>query len=488
VIGIGPQSTNIYAGNSLVFYTAASGLGQLTYRWLSNNVPLTESGTVVGAQSNVVALLNLQNTANYSVAVANSAGSITSAPAVVTVNTTPTPPFFTSQPYGATNTYGSTITLSAVANGTGPLTYQWYFSTNGSVFSTVSGQTYATMYLDNANFSESGYYYVQARGVGSPANSVTVSVLVVPPSLVTIGFLHGFLTNNPPSVNYYPVGSTQFTVQGVVTSFGEMLSQGYSEYYIQDGTGGAVVFINSGGVNTYLAPVGALVSVTAEVEQYYGALELVTTNPASVNVISYNNPLPAPALLNVPLMATNPAGTYGLAIQCSLVTITNAYLYSSSAGAPVSGNFPVNSHTALYAFATTNTAAGQKYMEIYVYTYTNAVDQLNTNYFGKPIPSYAYEVTGELGMYNITTPEVYPTRYADFVTTAPAPFAVGLTESNGVTQLTWPPGVAGSTYSVYSATNLLGPWTQAFGVGYYPGGIYTVTNAAAAQFYRVSTP
>jgi hypothetical protein len=50
-------------------------------------------------------------------------------------------------------------------------------------------------------------------------------------------------------------------------------------------------------------------------------------------------------------------------------------------------------------------------------------------------------------------------------------------------------GVAGSTYSVYSATNLLGPWTQTFGLGYYPNtGIYAVTNAAATQFYRVSTP
>jgi len=56
-------------------------------------------------------------------------------------------------------------------------------------------------------------------------------------------------------------------------------------------------------------------------------------------------------------------------------------------------------------------------------------------------------------------------------------------------QISWPVGVAGSTYSVYSATNLLGPWTQTFGLGYYPNtGIYAVTNAAATQFYRVSTP
>jgi hypothetical protein len=52
------------------------------------------------------------------------------------------------------------------------------------------------------------------------------------------------------------------------------------------------------------------------------------------------------------------------------------------------------------------------------------------------------------------------------------------------------PAVAGSTYSIYSETNLLGPWTQqAFGLSYYPStGTYTDTNAAKAKFYRVSTP
>ncbi len=489
VIGIGPQSTNIYSGNNLTLYVAASGLGQLSYQWLSNSVPLSDGTYVSGSVSNVLALTYLQHTANYSVVVSNSAGSVTSAVAVVTVNTNLTPPFFTAQPYGATNTLGSTITLSALASGTGPLTYQWYFEpASGGGFSSVSGQTSSTLSLANANFLESGYYYVQASGgAGSPTNSATVTVLVVPPATVTIGYLHSFLTNNPPSNNYYPNGSTMYNVQGVVTSFGEEMSQTYSEFFIQDGTGGALVYLNGFG-NTNILPAGTLVLVTGEVEEYYGEVEVVLANPTNINVVSYNNPLPAPAALNLPLMATNPMGTYGINIQCSLVTITNAYLYSSSSGAAVSGNFPTNSHTALYAFAQPY-SAGQTYMEIYVYTYTNAVNQLNTNFFGKPIPSRAYQVTGEMGIYSVTAPEIYPTRYTDFVTTTNAPFAVGLTVSNGVSQLTWPAWVAGSTYSVCSATNLLGPWTQTFGLGYYPStGIYTVTNAAATQFYKVSTP
>jgi len=113
---------------------------------------------------------------------------------------------------------------------------------------------------------------------------------------------------------------------------------------------------------------------------------------------------------------------------------------------------------------------------------------LNTNFWGKPLPSFAYEVTGPLGLFNPTSPEPYPTRYEDIVTTPRAPFTVNLTATNGAPTLTWP-AVTGSTYSIYSATNLLGPWTRTFGLGYYPSmGAYTDTNAAPATFYRVSTP
>jgi len=123
--------------------------------------------------------------------------------------------------------------------------------------------------------------------------------------------------------------------------------------------------------------------------------------------------------------------------------------------------------------------------------YTNVVNQLNTNYWGQPIPSFAYEVTGALDIYSTNTPEVFPTRYADFVTTQPTAFKASVTATttaNGlISTLTWP-GVTGATYSVYSATNLNGPWAQTFGVGYYPSGIYTDTNSAPVTFYKLSTP
>jgi len=312
--------------------------------------------------------------------------------------------------------------------------------------------------------------------------------------------LHSFLTNDPILDNegYYPNGYALYNVQGVVTMFGQLVyyqgEHAYCLYYIQDtnaapGVGGAVVFIDPGNA-TNNPPVGSYVNVTAQVEEYYGDLELTvgadyagTTNYVITNGLA----LPPPAPLNLLEMATNTMGTYGIGIQDSLVTMTNVYLFTTTGKVP-SGNFGTNADTKLYAYQTDSTNGS--YIEVDTDGYTNKVNQFGTNFWGKPIPSFCYQLTGVTAIENFGTPYplFYPQRYEDFVTSLPASFKVGIAHTNSVSQLNWP-AVAGSTYSVYNATNLLGPWTRTFGLSYYPStGIYTTTDAAATQFYKVSSP
>jgi hypothetical protein len=495
VMGIQPQGSTNYLGNSTTLYTAASGM-EVTYQWYSNNVPLVDDGvTVVGSTSQVLNLSNLQATATYYVVATDAAGSTTSSNAVVGVNTAPTLPFFTLQPQGGTNSVLSAVTLSATADGTGPITYQWYFEPAGSsTFGAVSGQTSST-YTFSAAYVNSGAYYVTATGGAGSANSATVNVLVIPPPLFSIGYMHNYISNL--NANASINGGQIFNVQGVVTSIGQIESKTTAEFFIQDGTGACLVYAG-GFTPTNAPPVGALVNVVSPAESYYGELEMDPTTTAASNaviILSTNNALPAPVPLNIGQVCTNScslAGTYGWSNQCALVTLTNVYLYSSTAGAAVSGNFPTNGTKALYAFQQPYVSGlskiQQPYVEIFVYTYTNAANLQNTNYFGQPIPGFAYELTGALGVYAPTTPNIYPSRYQDFVTTPPPAFSASVKSTNGFPALTWS-AVTGSTYSVYSATNLLGPWTQTFGLGYYPSmGAYTDTNAATAKFYRVSTP
>jgi hypothetical protein len=412
--------------------------------------------------------------------------------------TTATPPFFSSQPSGLTNVVGSTIDLAGTAGGSTPISYQWFFApSNSTAFAPLSGGTNNTLILTNAEAAYSGSYYLEATNVAGSTNSVTVSVVITPLPLVTIGYLHSLLMTNPPIPTSVSLGDGgTYNVQGVVTTFGQIESKTTAEFFIQDATGGALVYFS--GVNpTNIPPAGSLVTVSGEAQEYYGQLELDPSSSGAgngVTVISSGAtnglPLPPPTPLNIGLIATNTMGSYGVAVQGSLVTMTNVYIYSSKTGAAVSGNFPTNSTKALYGFASPY-AAGQPYVTIYVYTYTNVANQLNTNYWGQPIPSFAYEVTGALDIYSTNTPEVLPTRYADFVTTPPPAFNASLTatmtSSGIVSTLTWP-GVTGATYSVYSATNLDGPWAQTFGAGYYPSGIYVDTNSAPGKFYKLSTP
>jgi hypothetical protein len=498
VIGVQPQPSTLYAGNNLTLYTAASGM-DVTYQWYANDAPLADNGTtIVGSVNNVLNLTNLQASANYSVVATDAAGSVTSSVVLISIITTPTPPFFTLQPQSSTNSALSPVTLTAAANGTGPITYQWYFeAAGGGSFSALSGQTSSTLSF-SAAYVNSGLYYVTATGgnsVGSQ-NSAIANVVVIPPPLFSIGYMHNYITNlngNSGNLN----GGQIFNVQGVVTSIGQLESKTASEFFIQDGTGGCLVY--AGGFSpTNTPPVGALVNVVSPAESYYGELEMDPTTGAATNaviILSTNNPLPATIVANLGQWATNNCsvqGNYGWSNQCSVVTMTNVYLYLSATGTLVSGNFPTNSTKALYAFQNPYVSGlsivQQPYVEVYVYTYTNVLNQLSSNYWGKPIPSFCREISGAMSIYNPTTPELVPSRYADFVTATQAAFTASIKLTNGTPTLTWP-AVTGSTYSVYSATSLLGPWTQTFGLSYYPSsGTYTDTNATAAKFYRVSTP
>ncbi|MGA9778175.1 MAG: immunoglobulin domain-containing protein [Verrucomicrobiia bacterium] len=494
VIGVQPQGETNYSGNPFTLYTAASGI-DVTYQWLANGVALTDNGvTVVGSQSNVLNLTNLQASANYSVVASDSAGSVTSDVAVVSIDTTPTLPFFTSVPPNQTNTLGQGITLTVAASGTGPISYQWYFAAIGSNTTNLLFGVNKASYGFTAATNNSGYYYVKASNSAGSTNSPVFFVTAIPPVLVSIAYMHTFLTNDD---NLDEVANGQeFEVQGVVTTIGNIYYSSvsthpaYALFFIQDGTGGTAVFDENGSSNN--PPAGALVNVVSPAESYYGELEMAPYQSGTITIISSNNPLPAPQLMNMAnmqLMASNAFGVYGSNIQCSVVSLTNVYLSTSATTytAPT-GTFPTNGSYYMYAWPSTTSYPGETNLEVYVYTYTNVNNQLNTNYWGKPIPSFCYELTGIIGLYSPTEAQLYPTRYADFVTSPPASFRVGITKTNSTPTVTWPAAV-GSTYSLYSANSLLGPWTQTFGLSYYPSvGAYTDTNAAPAKFYRVSSP
>ncbi len=123
------------------------------------------------------------NGASYTVLVTNSAGSIASNGATLTVNAVA--PTITTQPANQSVTAGATATFSVVASGTAPLTYQW--SKGGTAIGGATAASYttpATVLSDNG----STFTVVVTNSGGSKtslAATLTVAAPVVAPTITT---------------------------------------------------------------------------------------------------------------------------------------------------------------------------------------------------------------------------------------------------------------------------------------------------------------
>jgi hypothetical protein len=150
----------------------ATGTATLTYQW--------QRGTQnVGTNSNTYTTPATQasdNGAMFQVIVTNSAGSVTSRQATLTVNSGGGAPVITQQPASLTVTVGQSANFSVTATGAAPLGYQW--TKNGANVGTNSS-TYsiaATVLTDNNAM-------IQVRVSNSSGNmlSKTATLTVKPP-------------------------------------------------------------------------------------------------------------------------------------------------------------------------------------------------------------------------------------------------------------------------------------------------------------------
>jgi lysophospholipase L1-like esterase len=167
-----PQSRTNVAGTVATFSATASGSAPFTYQWLFNG------GNISSATDATLTLNNVQSTdaGSYSVVVGNSAGSVTSAPALLTVWL---PPAITSQPLGRTNVVGSLAGFAVAATGTSPLTYQWQF--NGVP---IAGATATNLIIGSVQSTDAGNYsVVVANSAGSTTSAVAVLTVWVPPAI-----------------------------------------------------------------------------------------------------------------------------------------------------------------------------------------------------------------------------------------------------------------------------------------------------------------
>ena len=161
-----PQGVSVAAGTSFTLTAAATGTPSPTFQWNFNGTPIS------GATGSAFSVLTAQtsNTGAYTVTVTNSAGSVTSAQAVVTVTVQATA--FTSQPSDVTVVSGSTVVFNATASN-GP-TYQWKFNGNS-----IPGATSASLLINNATAANAGSYTCVATNSAGSATSNAAKLALI---------------------------------------------------------------------------------------------------------------------------------------------------------------------------------------------------------------------------------------------------------------------------------------------------------------------
>ena len=225
IIAVPPSSATNIAGSSTVFSVTALGSTPLAYQWRFNNVNVPNATNTSYTRSNV----QTNDAGSYTVVVTNVSGSITSAPAVLTVNFSLALSVIgggsvAAAPAQSSYTPGTTVTLTATPN-PGFVLLAWsgdasgaasplnlVMTSNRNVTATFSN-TIPEVILDNTNAevtysgswtvgtTSADKYLADYRFAGTATNATLTATYR--PNIITPGYYDVFL--------WYPVGSNRAT-------------------------------------------------------------------------------------------------------------------------------------------------------------------------------------------------------------------------------------------------------------------------------------
>ncbi|PYT77503.1 MAG: hypothetical protein DMG40_23165, partial [Acidobacteria bacterium] len=177
-----PVNQTVTAGQTATFTVVATGTAPLSYQWQKNGTAIS------GATSSsyiTPATTSADSGEQFVVVVSNTAGSVTSSAATLTVNAAAATPSITTQPANQTVTAGQTATFTVVAAGTAPLSYQW--QKNGTAISGATSASYITPATTSADSGEQFVVVVSnsAGSMTSSAATLTVNAAAAAPSITT---------------------------------------------------------------------------------------------------------------------------------------------------------------------------------------------------------------------------------------------------------------------------------------------------------------
>jgi hypothetical protein len=171
-----PTNVTVGYGGTATFSVSVSGSAPFTYAWYDQN------NLVIGTNSSLVISDATQNNSYY-VAVTNQFGGIASAPATLTVLTTPV---ITAdlQPLSQLVWQGDAVSFAVTAGGMSPFSYQW--TLNGQLIPDATNSSYSLSALAGTN-----YYQVTVGNTQGSTNSSIATVVGKPATFLNAANYYG---------------------------------------------------------------------------------------------------------------------------------------------------------------------------------------------------------------------------------------------------------------------------------------------------------
>jgi hypothetical protein len=193
---VSPQDTNVNAGADVTLSATATNTSTaygantpFTFYWLLNNSNLVASQGATGLVATAslpLTLVDPSRAGSYAVVASNYWGSITSSPAMLTLNSSSMAPTISTQPSAQSVLAGQNASFSVTAAGSAPLSYQWL---KGSMSLSNSG-IYSGVFTNVLNLTGVGtndagnYSVVVTNAAGSTNSAMAPLTVALPPSLI----------------------------------------------------------------------------------------------------------------------------------------------------------------------------------------------------------------------------------------------------------------------------------------------------------------
>ena len=189
-----PAAQSLFVGDTATFSVSATGTAPLSYQWARGGTSIAGAN---GASHTTATLVAADDGALYTVTVSNSAGSVTSSSAKLSVALHA--PAITTQPVAQSLFVGDTAAFTVVATGTAPLIYDW--RKNGTSLGAGPNATYVTPALA---VTDDGALYTVV--VSNPAGSVTSAG-----AKLSVALHAPVITANPSDVSVTQGSAATFT-------------------------------------------------------------------------------------------------------------------------------------------------------------------------------------------------------------------------------------------------------------------------------------